>query len=585
MLRIMHVEYLPDGRLSCTGRITAPQSYTSTATGAAPLVTGLDSVPLRGPTECYFLDIPRLHENQDVPSLAFGLLGMSSGWSGGSLFRTDDNGNSYFSIGSNNNPVSVFVAGDPPSADAGYTIDHASIINVTPRTPGSTLYSTTVSELFSEKNLAAYGVDGRWEIIAFDTVVDQSGSYDISGLIRGLYGTEWATGLHEAADWFIILDTIAVSLAEMPSSLFGIPINYRPVTTGVSLDSVADISFTYGAVNLKPLTPVNLRGFRDLPSQDWVFEWDARSRSSVGVFSGYPVPVSETPEQYNVKITDGSTVVRSLAAVSSPTARYAVADQIADFGIKPENITVAVAKVSPICGAGFWAERQVSHYLNIDDLFDDVVLLLHFEGANGGTTFTDVKGHTVTSVIATTQTTAPLMGGASGYFNGSTAYLYIPSASDLNLGSADFCLEATINISNASTSQKIAGIWSDTTGSGFSYKLYVSGGKLGFYWSTTGLNYFTVLSSAGAISANTVQRVAVFRLSNVLYMTVEGAVVYSGAFTDAIYAADTSRYFEIGRDGAGNTEYLGGLVDEVRLTKHARYTGAYTPSSNQFPDG
>ena len=291
------------------------------------------------------------------------------------------------------------------------------------------------------------------------------------------------------------------------------------------------------------------------------------------------------PDQYVVIVMNGSSLVRTLPSVSTASARYAAADEITDFGSKQENIKVKVAKVSQICGNGYFAEKLISHYLNIDDLFSQVVLLLHFEGANGGTTFTDVKGHTVTSVIATTQTTAPLMGGASGYFNGSTAYLYIPSASDLNLGSADFCLEATINISNASPTQKIAGIWSDTTGSGFSYKLYVSGGKLGFYWSTTGLNYFTVLSSAGAISANTVQRVAVFRLSNVLYMTVEGAVVYSGAFTDAIYAADTSRYFEIGRDGAGNTEYLGGLVDEVRLTKHARYTGAYTPSSNQFPDG
>lgn len=586
VLRLTHVEYLQDGRVSCSGRVTSPQSYTSTATGVAPLVLGEQSVPLRGATSAYLLDIPRIHSEQDAAGLSFGLLGMSSGWQGGTLFRTDDNGNTYKNIGANNINVEVYTAGAPLAGATGYSIDAVSILTVTPVTPGADLFSVTMDELFSESNLAAYGVDGRWEIVSFKNATDLTGSFSISGFLRGLYGTEWATGLHATGDLFIILDVNSVSFAAMQNNLFGIPLDYRPVTTGQSVDAVADVSFTYNAINLKPLAPVNLRGFRDLPSQDWVFEWDPRSRSAPNVFSGYSVPLSETPEQYVVKVLNGTTLVRTLPTVSTPSARYAAADQITDFGSKQDNIKFQVAKVSPICGNGYFAEKLQSHYLNTDDYFADVVLLLHFEGANNGTTFTDVKGHSFTPVVAVTKTDSPLVGGASGYFNGTNAYIQTPSTSDLNLGSDDFCIEITVNLPSVTAVQKLFGIWSDTSGGGFSYSFYSSlNGRIDFLWSTTGSNVFSVTTPNNVLTANTKQRIAIFRKLNVLYIAVEGVIVYSGAFTDTFYAVDSSRYFEVGRDGAGNAYYVNGLIDELRLTKNARYTGAYTPSDNQFPDG
>ena len=586
VLRLTHVEYLQDGRVSCSGRVTAPQSYTSTATGVAPLVIAAPSVPLAGQTSAYFLDIPRIRSEQDAAGLTFGLLGMSSGWPGAALFRTDDNGNSYKNIGSNNINVEVYTAGSPLSSAPGYSIDAVSILTVTPVTPGADLFSVTMAELFSEANLAAYGVDGRWEIVSFKNAVDLTGSYAVSGFLRGLYGTEWATGLHASGDQFIILDVNSVSFAGMSNTLFGIPLDYRPVTSGQPLDAVADVAFTYNAINLKPLSPVNLRGFRDLPSQDWVFECDPRARAAPNVFSGYPVPYSETPEQYVFKVLNGSTVVRTLATVSSPSARYSAADQITDFGSKRDNIKFQVAKVSPICGNGVFAEKTLAQYIDIDDYFSDVVLLMHFEGVNDGTVFTDIKGHAFTAVNAITTTNSPLVGSSSGYFNGVNTYVYATSSSDLNLGSADFCIEATINTPTVSLSvATILGIWSNS-GGGYSYVLYIEpSGVLTFAWSTDGSNSFSVASTSGAITPNIKQRIAVFRNSNVLYMTVEGVVVYSGAFTSTIFAVDTARYFEFGRLRAWNSGYFNGLIDEARITKNARYSGAYTPSDYPFPNG
>lgn len=586
VLRLTHVEYFQDGRISCSGKITSPQSYTSTATGVEPLVLGASSVPLRGATKSYMLDIPRLRSEQDVPGISFGLLGMSASWNGGTLFRTDDNGNSYKPIGSSTVTAEVYSAGSPLSSAGCYTVDQVSSLVLTPVTPGADLFSVSMIELFNESNLAAYGVHGRWEILAVKTAIDQSGTFLVRDFMRGLHGTEWATGLHQSGDLFIMLDTDSISFAEMSNSMIGLPIAYRSVTTGKSVDAASDVSFTYSAVNLMPLSPVNLRGFRDLPSQDWVFEWDERGRKSIGLFSGLPIPVDDPSGSWIVKIWNGSTVVRTLPPALTTGVRYSAADQISDFGAKQENIKVSIAKSSADVGTGYFAEKIVSHYLNVDDLFSSVVLLLHFEGVHNGTTFVDVKGHTVTAVNAVTKTDAPLYGGSSGYFNGTNAYIQIPSTSDLNLGSDDFCIEITVNLPSVTAVQKLFGIWSDTSGGGFSYSFYSSlNGRIDFVWSTTGSNTLGLSTSNNVLTANTKQRIAIFRKLNVLYIAVEGVIVYSGAFTDTFYAVDSSRYFEVGRDGAGNAYYVNGLIDELRLTKNARYSGAYTPSSNQFPDG
>lgn len=72
-----------------------------------------------------------------------------------------------------------------------------------------------------------------------------------------------------------------------------------------------------------------------------------------------------------------------------------------------------------------------------------VVAQLGFVGASGSTTFTDdVAGNVWTpGGAAQIKTDQFKWGGSSGYFNGTTDYLFMPSRPGLNLGSADFCIE------------------------------------------------------------------------------------------------------------------------------------------------
>ena len=81
-----------------------------------------------------------------------------------------------------------------------------------------------------------------------------------------------------------------------------------------------------------------------------------------------------------------------------------------------------------------------------DPYLADVVLGMHFDGANGSTAFTDdATGKTITvyggAQISTSQSA---FGGASGYFNGTDAYLSVPHSADLDLASGNFTIEAWI---------------------------------------------------------------------------------------------------------------------------------------------
>lgn len=59
-----------------------------------------------------------------------------------------------------------------------------------------------------------------------------------------------------------------------------------------------------------------------------------------------------------------------------------------------------------------------------DPYFSNVSLLLHMDGANGSTTFTDSGPNALTiTPTGTTISTSQAKYGASGYFNGTSAYL------------------------------------------------------------------------------------------------------------------------------------------------------------------
>jgi hypothetical protein len=216
-----------------------------------------------------------------------------------------------------------------------------------------------------------------------------------------------------------------------------------------------------------------------------------------------------------------------------------------------------------------------------DPYWSSVALAMPMDGANNSTTFSDLKDNPFTaSGNAKISTIQSRFGGSSAYFDGSGDYLTASSANFL-LGNGQFTLEAWVRPDNLSALQKIFGIWADTSGAGFSWKIQVATtGAVQFVYSTTGGNYFSLETAAGKVSATTWAHIAVTRdVSNIIRIFVNGVIEYtSAAISATFFAVASNKLFEVGRDGAGTTNYVTGYIDDIQITKGiARYTANFTP--------
>jgi hypothetical protein len=216
--------------------------------------------------------------------------------------------------------------------------------------------------LDQELNAAAVGVDGQWEIIRFRNaeLTGQTSTglniYKLSGLLRGQRGTEWAIGLHDADERFVLLDT---TIRNIPSQLNELNLErfIKGVTSNTPLNDITERSFTHTGVSLKPFFVAQLRALPD--GSDIEVTWNRRTRLSYRYAGINPVvPLGEETEAYRVWIYDGSTLVRT-ENVTTESYTYLAADIASDGFVTTDTIRIEVAQVSAIVGAGYIEEVEV----------------------------------------------------------------------------------------------------------------------------------------------------------------------------------------------------------------------------------
>ncbi len=218
-----------------------------------------------------------------------------------------------------------------------------------------------------------------------------------------------------------------------------------------------------------------------------------------------------------------------------------------------------------------------------DEAFSQTSTLLHFDGTDGSTVFNDVLGHAYSRVGAGVISTAhSVYGGSSAYFDGG-GYISTPNSVDFDLGGGDFTLECFIRRSGGGAAlQHIMGKW-HTSGTS-SYSMWVrSDGKLGFAHSVNG-NWDAARyaeSAVWGVPAGQFVHVAVVRAGGLITLYVSGAAVASyGAGTDVI--SNTPNDFTVGGNPA--SQHLLGWVDDLRVTRAARYLGNFVPPTAAHPD-
>ena len=199
--------------------------------------------------------------------------------------------------------------------------------------------------------------------------------------------------------------------------------------------------------------------------------------------------------------------------------------------------------------------------------------LLHFDGANNSTVFTDSSPFNQTILVVTgtpkISTAMSKFGGSSLYLDGSSS-IKIPDNANLNLGTGVFTIEFWFYLLSLPSS--------------IAWLLHKSGQQI--YISPPSpilVSYFLYgsLLSTTAITAGAWYHVAVVRetTDGVIKQYING--VHEGISSQP-GSVDNTGDLTIGSWFNGGSNRITGYIDEFRIRKEAIYTGNFTPPTAPF---
>lgn len=217
----------------------------------------------------------------------------------------------------------------------------------------------------------------------------------------------------------------------------------------------------------------------------------------------------------------------------------------------------------------------------VDDSYTKV--LLHMDGSDGSTTFTDESGKTWTANgNAQIDTAQSKFGGASGLFDGTGDWIDTPDHSDWTLGSGDFTFDLWIR-RNANGLKRLFG-QSDSaaTTSSISFGAALdSNNKVNFGFYSGSTPYIAI--SAGTITADSIwHHLAFVRNGNTITIYIDGTADGTVSVT-GVSVNDSANKVSIGRLGEYASDNWDGWLDEFRFSKGiARWTANFTPPTSAY---
>lgn len=233
-----------------------------------------------------------------------------------------------------------------------------------------------------------------------------------------------------------------------------------------------------------------------------------------------------------------------------------------------------------------------------DPHYANVSLLLHGDGSDGGTTFTDnspsPKSPTLYGNVQR-DTAQFKFGTASILFDGAGDFLEYTNNAAFEFGTGDFTMECFVRFAAFSAAYGGSNYGATLFGS---YKAGV-GGPVGFGFRVDGTAtaYNTINAYSGnttmtfggfSLSLNTWYHIALCRSGTSLRAFVDGVQVGSTVTNSENWTASqaTIRPLRIGQLNDATFLFpVNGWMDEIRITKGvARYTAAFTPPTAAFPN-
>ena len=233
-----------------------------------------------------------------------------------------------------------------------------------------------------------------------------------------------------------------------------------------------------------------------------------------------------------------------------------------------------------IYGVGKGTGTRTDAYRN------SLVLAVPMDGANNGTTFTDLSGtingrgnaKAITRFGDTkTLTAQSKFYGSSGFFDGTGDYLNLGTSSDYLFGTGDFTIEGWFYLTSDSTRQDLMGNYTDANTGWAIQTSFGVAGQIGFYYGNT-----IILDSAARVwSPNSWTHFAITRSGTSLKLFVNG--VNTTTTTNSTNISTTSYNTLLGAVtsfGSGSPQlFCTGYLQDFRIYKGvAKYTSNFKPA-------
>jgi len=222
-----------------------------------------------------------------------------------------------------------------------------------------------------------------------------------------------------------------------------------------------------------------------------------------------------------------------------------------------------------------------------DPFYSSVKLLLHFDGANNSTTFTDNSGTPKSATVngnAKISTTQSVFGGAAGYFDGVGDWIHFADSADWHFGTGDGTVDVRVRFEDTGADQRFMGQTNSGGGNSSLLMSRIQGTGNGSIAWFNGTGYVGI--TLGAVAFNTWYAYRFVKSGTTGYGFLNGTLAGSAAIgggTNTIF--DSSDTFSLGRDGAYASNVFKGYIDEFRWTKGvARSTSTYVLDTAAFPN-
>jgi len=352
-LRLTTVAYGDPGLVKIKAVNEDLSIYRSTPTADTASSTQPDTeIPLPSPTQLYLLDIPILHDEDDDTGLYAAVSHLLPHWFGAVIAESKDNGQTFKALYSQNHAATVGIMQNALLAGKTTVFDEDNRLIV--KLTYGELSSTTELNVLNGENLCLVGQ----EILQFQhAILQPDGTYQLTKLLRGRHGTEWAVDTHQISECFILLDSHALHRIKSSAAHIGLARIYKAITFGGNVTATTPYSFTHTAVGKKPFSPVHLHDARN-EIGDLTLTWIPRTRIQGAWRDGVDTLRDPEISGYEIQIMKEQEVVRTITSTTE-TITYTAEQQIADFVSIPTTITSKLYAIGKTVCRGFPLETTV----------------------------------------------------------------------------------------------------------------------------------------------------------------------------------------------------------------------------------